>query len=72
MNSLNDILKLSLSERVLAVEAIWDSITADPSTNTVPLSDHTKTELDIRMQNHLENPTEGSSWQDVKSRILKK
>ncbi|MDP2339156.1 MAG: addiction module protein [Bacteroidota bacterium] len=64
---LQDILKLSVSERILMVEAIWDSIPEDEG--TVELSDETKQLLDDRLLTHLNNPTEGSTWEEVKSRI---
>jgi putative addiction module component (TIGR02574 family) len=37
MTSLNDILKLPIAERILAVEAIWDSIAA--GNKEYPLTD---------------------------------
>ena len=64
---LQDILNLSVSERILMVEAIWDSIPENEE--TLGLSDETKQLLDDRMSFHLNNPTQGSSWEDVKSRI---
>jgi putative addiction module component (TIGR02574 family) len=49
------------------VEAIWDSI---PENETeLVLSDETRQILDDRLENHMINPTEGSSWDEVKSRI---
>jgi len=64
---LKDILNLSVSERILMVEAIWDSI---PENETeLGLSDETRQILDDRLENHMINPTEGSSWDEVKSRI---
>jgi putative addiction module component (TIGR02574 family) len=64
---LQDILNLSVSERILMVEAIWDSIPENEE--TLGLSDDTKQLLDDRLASHLNNPTQGSSWEDVKSRI---
>ena len=64
---LQDILNLSVSERILMVEAIWDSIPENEE--TLGLSDDTKQLLDDRLSSHLNNPTQGSSWEDVKSRI---
>ena len=64
---LKDILNLSVSERILMVEAIWDSI---PENETeLVLSDESRQILDDRLENHMINPTEGSSWDEVKSRI---
>ena len=64
---LKDILNLSVSERILMVEAIWDSIPENEE--TLGLSDETKQLLDARLVNHEDNPNDGSSWEEVKSRI---
>jgi putative addiction module component (TIGR02574 family) len=64
---LNDILNLSVSERILIVEAIWDSISENEQ--TVALSEESRQLLEDRLKAHQNNPNEGSSWEDVKSRI---
>ena len=64
---MQDILKLSVPERIVMVEAIWDSITE--SGEQVELSTKTKQLLDERLEAHKNNPTEGSSWDDVKARM---
>lgn len=71
MTYLQEILKLSTSERVLLVEAIWDSIVSESNTNKADLNPQTKTMLDERLKTHLKNPTTGSSWQEVKDRVSK-
>ena len=67
---IKEILNLSVSERIFMVEAIWDSIISDPKSQNLALSDSTKKELDIRLAEHQKNPTLGSSWEEVKSRLL--
>jgi len=64
---LKDILNLSVSERILIVEAIWDSISENEE--TIALSEETRQLLDDRLIAHQNNPNEGSSWEEVKSRI---
>jgi putative addiction module component (TIGR02574 family) len=64
---MQDILKLSVSERILMVEAIWDSI-AEKDEN-LELTDDIKELLDSRIEAHKNNPNDGSSWDDVKARI---
>ena len=64
---LKDILNLSVSERILIVEAIWDSISENEETGS--LSEETRQLLDDRLIAHQNNPNEGSSWEEVKSRI---
>lgn len=66
---MQDILKLSIAERILMVEAIWDSI---PQQNdSIEISAETKKLLDERIEAHRLNKNEGSSWSDVKNRIKK-
>ena len=66
---LQNILKLSIPERILMVEAIWDSIASNEDKQE--LSDETKYLLDERLEAHEENPEEGSTWEEVKDRIKK-
>jgi putative addiction module component (TIGR02574 family) len=68
---LNDILQLSISERILLVETIWDSIANDTSAS-IPLTKEQKNLLDKELNAYAKNPTEGASWDKVKSRITKK
>jgi len=64
---MQDILKLSVPERILMVEAIWDSIATKE--DELILTNDTKQLLDERLDNHMKNPQEGASWSEVKSRI---
>ena len=64
---MQDILKLSIPERILMVEAIWDSIAE--SEEQVELSAETMKLLDERLEAHNNNPNEGSTWDEVKARI---
>lgn len=66
---MQDILKLSVPERILMVEAIWDSIAEKEM--QLELSKETKQILDKRLESHKNNPDEGSSWDDVMARIKK-
>jgi putative addiction module component (TIGR02574 family) len=58
---------LSVAERIQLVEDIWDSIAAAPE--TLALSETQRQELDNRLQAHQHNPTAGSSWAEVKTRL---
>lgn len=64
---LAEIEKLSISERILLVEEIWDSIAASP--DEVPVSQAQQEELDRRVQAYRENPEGGRSWDQVKARM---
>jgi putative addiction module component (TIGR02574 family) len=62
-----DILSLSVPERILLVEDIWDSIAEIPE--EVPLSAAQKQELDLRLDAYHQNPNVGSPWLAVRERI---
>ena len=68
---LSNILKLSVPERILLVEAIWDSI-ANEKNNEYQLSPEQISLLEEELISYSKNPNEGSSWEDIKKRILKK
>jgi putative addiction module component (TIGR02574 family) len=61
---------LSIPERILIVEQIWDSIAAEQA--SLPLTDAQKSELDRRLDACRQSPNEGASWEEVKSRIQAK
>jgi putative addiction module component (TIGR02574 family) len=61
--------RLSLAERILLVEEIWDSIAAEAEALEVAQSH--KDELDRRLAAFHAEPQAGSSWEDVKSRLQK-
>jgi putative addiction module component (TIGR02574 family) len=65
---LADVLELSIPERIQLVEDIWDSITTIP--HAVPLSDAQREELDRRLEDYHQNPSQGAPWETIKSHIL--
>jgi len=60
--------QLSVAERLRLIEEIWDSIPDFPEETEVPESH--KEELDRRLVAMKADPTAGSSWQEVKARLL--
>ena len=70
--SFSEILKLSVPGRILLVEAIWDSIANDEKKRSYQLSDEQIKLLEEEIQAYSKKPDEGSSWDDVKKRILKR
>jgi len=64
---MQDILKLSVPERNLVVEDIWDSIAEKEE--QVELSAEIMQLLDERLEAQKTRPLEGSNWNDVKARI---
>lgn len=67
---LSAILKLSIPERIFLVEAIWDSITSEK--NSYKLSDEQIKILEEELTLFSKNPEEGSTWEEVKERIIKR
>jgi putative addiction module component (TIGR02574 family) len=62
--------RLSLAERILLVEDIWDSIVAE--SQQLPLSEAQRQDLQRRLAAYEANPKAGSSWEQVKARLLEK
>ncbi|HKG24184.1 MAG TPA: addiction module protein [Thermomicrobiales bacterium] len=68
MTALRDeILKLSVVERLQLVEEIWDSLTEEAS--DMPLSDELKRELDRRLALHRANPESAIPWEHVRAEL---
>lgn len=65
--SLEGIKKLSVAERILIIEDIWDSIYS--SEEDLPLTDEQKSELDSRLESYKHSPEAGKAWKDVKDNI---
>ena len=59
-----EINKLSIAEKILLVEEIWDSIAVE--NERVELSDEMKTELDRRSQTFIP----GRTWEEIKAAFL--
>lgn len=71
MTQLFDQLKikeLSIEERIMLVEEIWDSIVAEEE--MPELTEQQKAELDRRLESYRKNPDESVTWASVKSRPL--
>ena len=62
-----DISELSIAERIQLAEDIWDSILEQQE--ELPLIQAQQQELERRLENYEKNPTNGSSWEDVKKRL---
>lgn len=70
---LSEILKLSIQERILLVEAIWDSIANEgDKKNSYQLSEKQIKFLEEELKDYSKKPEEGSSWEEIKKRILNK
>jgi putative addiction module component (TIGR02574 family) len=67
--SIDEIRQLSVAERLLLVEEIWDSISTDA--DSWSLSPEQEQELARRAAAHEANPEEGSTWEEVKAGLLR-
>jgi putative addiction module component (TIGR02574 family) len=62
-----DLGHLSVAERIIFVEQIWDGIAAEQE--ALPLTAAQEAELDRRLKCYRNLPIAGSSWEEVKGRI---
>jgi len=60
--------KLSVAERIVLVEEIWDSIAED--NGCFELSESQKEEIDRRLASFQANPSQGRSWDEIKAEFL--
>lgn len=65
-----DYSQLTIAERLELVEELWDSITADADTETLPLTDVERVLLDERLAEMQTDPEAGRSWAVVRAEIL--
>ncbi len=59
--------QLTVAQRILLVEEIWDSIPDEA--DALPLSDAQKQDLQRRLATYEADPKAGSSWEAVKTRL---
>jgi len=60
--------ELSVSERIILAEQLWDSVLHQE--DTIELTENQQLELDRRMQAYQADNNIGSPWQDVKNRVI--
>ncbi|MCH8532005.1 MAG: addiction module protein [Saccharospirillum sp.] len=63
-----EIQSLTISERIMLAEALWDSVVAEDV--EIELTGPQKEELDRRLAAFEVDQDKGSSWSRVKARIL--
>ncbi|MFB2977334.1 addiction module protein [Microseira sp. BLCC-F43] len=64
---LNEIATLSIEDRILLVQAIWDSIAAEQA--YPDLTEEQKRELDSRIDDYEMNPENVLTWEEIKASI---
>ena len=62
--------QLSVAQRILLVEEIWDTIPEEDE--EIPLTEAQKQDLQRRVAAYEANPKAGSSWEEVKTRLREK
>ena len=67
MTLTQEILKLSVAERIQLVEDLWDSIALSP--DQLPVTEAQKAELDRRRQRFEQGATTTRSWEEVKKNL---
>ncbi|HZX59502.1 MAG TPA: addiction module protein [Mucilaginibacter sp.] len=65
MIKLQEILDLSVAERILMIEKIWDSLEHDD----IEISAGHKQELDRRLDRYKKGETNFVSWSEIKSEL---
>ena len=65
-----DTLNLSIPERIVLVEEIWDSIAAD--VESIELCENEKKTLNQRLISYRKNPNATSPWKKVYNEIISK
>ena len=61
--------KLSIPDRIVLVEEIWDTIAEE--NQAFELTDSQRRELDRRLESAKSNPGQGRTWDEIKSEFMK-
>ena len=64
---IQEILKLSVAERMELVETIWDSIADAPE--RLPVTAAQKRELDRRLAEYQKHPDAGRIWEEIRDSL---
>lgn len=63
-----ELLKLSIAERIQLAEDLWDSVAKDAA--QVPVSESQLAELERRLERFSENPDATRPWEEVRKDLL--
>ena len=69
VNLTQEILKLSVAERIQLLEEVWESIASTPE--LIPVTDAQKVELDRRRDRFAQGATTTRTWEQVKSNLTR-
>lgn len=62
-----DVSRLTVAERIILVEEIWDSIVEQEE--SFEITEAQRNELDKRMESHRDSQESGTSWEVLKSEL---
>ncbi|MFO7848191.1 MAG: addiction module protein [Balneolaceae bacterium] len=65
---IDELSQLKKSEKLILVEALWDSIVSDPSEVEVP--EHHKAIIEERLKTLEKDKKSGSSWEKIRQKYL--
>jgi putative addiction module component (TIGR02574 family) len=65
-----EIRSLSVTDRLLLLEEIWDSLAETPE--AIPVTDAQRKELARRRRAHARNPSAAKSWAEVRTRLRRR
>lgn len=65
---LDELSQLNKSEKLILVEALWDSIASDPKEVEVP--EYHKAIIEERLKTLEQDKESGSSWEEVRQKYL--
>jgi putative addiction module component (TIGR02574 family) len=68
MTPREELLALSVADKLDLIELLWDSLSADQKDN-LPVPDWHREELDWRLDQLEKNPDDSIPWEDVKRRL---
>jgi len=68
-NTLAELLKLSASDRVEIVMALWESLSATERAGQLALTLEQEAELDQRLAEHIANPASAVPWDEVRRKL---
>lgn len=63
-----EIQRLSASQKLALVSELWDDLAAHPE--KVPVTPEQIAELDRRMEAYRKDPTQVTTWEAIKARVL--
>jgi len=61
--------KLSVAERILLVEEIWDSIATE--NEAFELTESQREELDRRIESFRTRPNQGRTWEEIRAEFMR-